>query len=39
MKEGFIYGNALENVLHQARSQLFCKVLEENTKLFRNSLS
>lgn len=37
IKEAFIYGNALEDIIKQSYSQLFCRVLEENSLWFRSN--
>jgi hypothetical protein len=39
IKESFIYGNALDDIVQQTYSELFCKILEENYPRFRYSLS
>ena len=39
IKEAFIYGNALDDIVSQTYSELFCKILEENYPRFRTNLS
>ena len=39
MKSAFIYGNAYDGIITQTESELFCKLLEQNSEIFRYGLS